>query len=246
MDPSVHRLHFLFCGFGSRPKSVKKILGSATLHCNRFFHPKMACAFRCLQASVFYRTSTAMKEKSEAVCRSGDTFFGKYLTEQEDGSQWLSNESNELFLPLVHPETKEKMFVEVRYRCTFDGALQARNSPEASDISSDSERYVRMGEIISALPVPEQPGWLIEAESKLYYPMNHQETGDVIFKEKTEMDASTRTFAAEATIGCIGSQIVFTVLVFSKWGTDGWPFVVSALGGLIICVALVNSRRRKD
>ena len=129
--------------------------------------------------------------------------------------------------------------MEVRYRCTFDGAVQARNSPEASDISSDSERYVRMGEIIWALPVPEQQGWLIEAKSKLYYPMNHQETGDVIFEEKTDMDASVCNLAAGAAFACICSEIMFTLLVFSKWGSDGWPFVAGAfLGGLILCIGL--------
>ena len=41
---------------------------------------------------------------------------------------------------------------------------------------------MKTGQSISALPVPEHPGWLIEADSKLYYPMYHPNTGDAIFK----------------------------------------------------------------
>ena len=59
--------------------------------------PPMTLAFRCVQASITYRTFTAMAEKSKSVCSKGDTFFGKRLTAQ-DGSLWLSNESNGLFL----------------------------------------------------------------------------------------------------------------------------------------------------
>eukprot|EP00438_Fugacium_kawagutii_P007642 Skav216795 [mRNA] locus=scaffold2110:1480:2181:- [translate_table: standard] len=138
----------------------------------------MTLAFRCLQGSVAYRTSTVMAEKSEAICSKGETFFGKRVT-AKDGSLWLCNESKNLFLPLVHPEKKTEMFEEVHYTCTFKGTVQARDSPELSDTC---EAWVKNGQSISALPVFEQPGWLIEADSKLYYPMNNPKAGDAIFE----------------------------------------------------------------
>lgn len=100
---------------------------------------------------------------------------------------WLSNESNQLFLPMVHPEKKKEMFEEVYWECTFQGTVQARSSPEVSDTS---ETWVKTGQSISALPVAEHPGWLIEADSKLFYPMNHPKSGDVLFKSKTSPNSS--------------------------------------------------------
>ena len=169
----IHWLQFLLSLAQGPSVPVKKLLGSSAST-----GPPMTLAFRCVEASVAYRTSKAMAEKSESVCSKGDAFFGKRLT-AKDGSLWLSNESNALFLPLVHPKLNHRMFEEVHYTCTFKGTVQARSSPEVSDTS---ESWVKTGQSISALPVPEHPGWLIEADSKLYYPMNHPKTGDAIFK----------------------------------------------------------------
>ena len=96
--------------------------------------PPMTLAFRCVQASITYRTFTAMAEKSKSVCSKGDTFFGKRLTAQ-DGSLWLSNESNGLFLPFVHPEMKHQMCEEVRYTAhAHTTALGRPGTPQKSQI----------------------------------------------------------------------------------------------------------------
>eukprot|EP00438_Fugacium_kawagutii_P001211 Skav223407 [mRNA] locus=scaffold350:57259:76318:- [translate_table: standard] len=136
----------------------------------------MTLAFRCIHAPVAYRTSMLTEEKGIGICSKGDTFFAKRVT-ANDGSLWLCNESKNLFLPLMHPKKKTEMFQEVHYTCT--GTVQARSTPE---ISNTSEAWVKKGQSISALPVLWHPGWLIEAESKLYYPVNDPEMGDVIFK----------------------------------------------------------------
>eukprot|EP00438_Fugacium_kawagutii_P035634 Skav213437 [mRNA] locus=scaffold2160:92874:93578:+ [translate_table: standard] len=141
----------------------------------------MTVAFRCVQASVGYRTSTVVADKGTSrVCMHGDTFFGKYVT-ATDGSLWLSDESNNLFLPLVHPEKNTEMFEEVHYTCTFAGTVEARSTPEISN-TGEALSFVRVknGQRISALPAV--PGWLIEAESKLYYPIFHPQTGDALFE----------------------------------------------------------------
>eukprot|EP00438_Fugacium_kawagutii_P000629 Skav224351 [mRNA] locus=scaffold2411:266606:267331:- [translate_table: standard] len=135
-------------------------------------------AFRCVQASVVYRTSMVMAEKSERVCMHGDTFFAKQVTAR-DGSLWLSVESNNLFLPFVRPENKTRMFEEVHFICTSIGTVQARSTPE---LSNTREAFVKNGQSISALPAAEHLGWFIEAGSKLYYPINNPKTGDAIFK----------------------------------------------------------------
>eukprot|EP00438_Fugacium_kawagutii_P008099 Skav222120 [mRNA] locus=scaffold1181:543605:544714:- [translate_table: standard] len=134
-------------------------------------------AFRCIQAAVAYRTSMIMAETSERTCFHGDTFFGRRVT-TTDGSLWLYVESNNLFLPLVHPEELNLMFEEVHYTCTLSGSVQARNTPKLSDTC---EVCVKNGQRIPALPVPEHPGWLI-AHNKVYYPMNNPRTGEAIFE----------------------------------------------------------------
>ena len=122
-----------------------------------------------------------MGEKSEFTCSEGATFFGKSVTAQ-DGSKWLWNETNGLFVPLAHAESKTPMFEEMRWECLEgldDSNVRGRSSSNLSDVS---EAEVKMGQTISALPVPEHPGWLMESESKLFYPMNHPNTGAALFR----------------------------------------------------------------
>ena len=128
-----------------------------------------------------YCTSTSMSQNGGSIagCADGDTFFGKSVTAEdgsvtaEDGSLWLSNESNRLFLPLTHPQTKDPMFERVCWECA-NGNVMGRKTPNISDVS---ETRRKTGETISALPVSEHPGWLMEAGSKLYFPKNHPRTG---------------------------------------------------------------------
>eukprot|EP00434_Breviolum_minutum_P014530 symbB.v1.2.012814.t1/scaffold884.1/size313170/26 len=147
-------------------------------------HSMSLLAWKCVQPSVAYRTTWSMSAKSELICSQGDSFFGKSLT-ASDGSKWLCNEANGLFLPLVHPETKKQMFEEQCWECVFKGTVKGRKTPEISDVS---ETMVKSGTTISALCVPQHhphPGWLLEAENKLYYPMNHPDTAAILFKPKT-------------------------------------------------------------
>ena len=142
-------------------------------------NPKCA-AWRCVvkaSSKVAYRTSTTMADKSDSLCSEGDTFVGTSVTAQ-DGSAWLHNESNGLFVPVVHPETKTLMFEEMRWQCVHNGSVRGRTTPNVSD---QSEVTVQIGQTISAMPVPEHPGWLMDAESKLYFPMNHPNTGVAVF-----------------------------------------------------------------
>eukprot|EP00438_Fugacium_kawagutii_P009375 Skav231281 [mRNA] locus=scaffold161:80488:80949:+ [translate_table: standard] len=67
---------------------------------------------------------------------------------------------------------KKRMFEEVHYTCTFTGTVQARSTPELSNC----EAFVKNGQGISALPAVEHQGWLLEAGSKLYYPINNPKT----------------------------------------------------------------------
>ena len=95
-------------------------------------------AWRCVAepaigvTKVAYRTSTTLAEKSRRTCSEGETFFGKSVTGQ-DGSMWLSNESNGLFLPLLHPQTRTPMFEQVRWECIYNGTVLGRKTPNASD-----------------------------------------------------------------------------------------------------------------
>eukprot|EP00438_Fugacium_kawagutii_P025412 Skav235448 [mRNA] locus=scaffold2206:232951:234133:- [translate_table: standard] len=127
--------------------------------------------------TVAHRTSMVMAEKSERMCFHGDTFFGRRVR-ATDGSLWLFVESNNLFLPLVHPKKKTPMFEEVHYTCTFSGRVQARNTPK---LSNTCDVWEKKGESISAVPAPEHPGWLV-AHNKLCYPMKNPQTGEAIFE----------------------------------------------------------------
>ena len=149
-------------------KDIRKIWSNVS-------HSMSLLAWKCVQPSVAYRTTWSMSEKSELICSQGDSFFGKSLT-ASDGSKWLCNEANGLFLPLVHPETKKQMFEEQCWECVFKGTVKGRKTPEISDVS---ETMVKSGTTISALCVPQHPGWLLEAENKLYYPMNHPDTAAI-------------------------------------------------------------------
>ena len=131
--------------------------------------------------TVAYRTSTTLTEKSGSTCSEGDTFVGQSVTAQ-DGTLWLVNETNGLFLPLVHPETQTLLFEEVSWECLHNGTVRGRQTPNLPDMS---ETVIETGHVISALPVPEHPGWLIEAGSNMYFPMHHPQTGVVLFKPKT-------------------------------------------------------------
>ena len=111
----------------------------------------------------------------------GDTFFGQSVT-APDGTLWLVNETNGLFLPLVQPETQTLLFEEVSWECLHNGTVRGRQTPNLPDMS---ETVIETGHVISALPVPEHPGWLIEAGSKIHFPMHHPQTGVVLFKPKT-------------------------------------------------------------
>ena len=168
------RVPFLLKCFTPVLKDIRKIWSNVS-------HSMSLLAWKCVQPSVAYRTTWSMSEKSALICSQGDSFFGKSLT-ASDGSKWLCNEANGLFLPLVHPETKKQMFEEQCWECVFKGMVKGRKTPEISDVS---ETMVKSGTTISALCVPQHPGWLLEAENKLYYPMNHPDTAAILFKPKT-------------------------------------------------------------
>ncbi|CAE7323615.1 KIF3C [Symbiodinium sp. CCMP2592] len=140
-------------------------------------------AWRCVVGpsnTVAYRTSTTMCEKEGSVCSGGDTFFGKSVT-AEDGSLWLWKESEGLFLPLLYPQTKVPMFEKVCWEYIFDVMVMGRKSPTLSDMSENS---IKTGETISALPVSEHPGWLMDADSRLYFPQHHPRSGVLLWRAK--------------------------------------------------------------
>ena len=121
-------------------KDIRKIWSNVS-------HSMSLLAWKCVQPSVAYRTTWSMSEKSELICSQGDSFFGKSLT-ASDGSKWLCNEANGLFLPLVHPETKKQMFEEQCWECVFKGTVKGRKTPEISDVS---ETMVKSGTTRSTL-----------------------------------------------------------------------------------------------
>mmetsp|Transcript_10541 Transcript_10541/g.11583 ORF Transcript_10541/g.11583 Transcript_10541/m.11583 type:complete len:272 (-) Transcript_10541:191-1006(-) len=140
-------------------------------------NPIKLLAWRCLQPSVAYRSSPSMADIASAVCSKGDAFVG-YEIEAPDGSMWLHDPVKQLYLPLVHPQGKHQMFEELWWNCTFEGKVQARKSPNMSDMAA---QCVKHGAVISAVPTK---GWLMEAESKLFYPLSHPHTCKPIFQKE--------------------------------------------------------------
>ncbi|CAE7027292.1 unnamed protein product [Symbiodinium natans] len=162
-----------------------------------------------------------MCEKEGSVCSGGDTFFGKSVT-AEDGSLWLWNESKGLFLPLLHPQTKVPMFEKVCWECICDVMVVGRKAPNVSDVSETS---IEAGETISALPVSEQPGWLMDADSRLYFAQHNPCTGVFLWKEKPTPcwpdDASLVRQAHEIQQlagGFSGARFLHEQVTADRWG----------------------------
>ena len=122
-----------------------------------------------------YRNSMNNEDKADITCPNGEHFFGRL--EKLGDVLWLVHESNGLYLPAQHPQSKQWLFEEVTWTCGKD-EVTYRNSPNFDD--TVNEKVVPYA-CISAMPAASQPGWLQEASSKLYLPMNNPSTGEPLF-----------------------------------------------------------------
>jgi len=117
-------------------------------------------------------------DKDEKICQPNEQFFANMQVAQ-DGVTWLARE-DQLFLPAQHPETKAWLFQEVTWACG-QNAVQFRIAPDMC--GEKHEMIVQPGSVLSALPVPTAPGWLQDAATKMFVPMNHPNTGQPLFSQ---------------------------------------------------------------
>lgn len=154
-------------------------------------------AWQCAAAAVTYYRGTNLDHPEAAKCVQGDCFFGEKVTTAS--GDFICNTSNGLYVPLQDPSTKAWNFKELTWLCVSSGGVQCRNSAEMSD---KSEAIVQPGARISALPAPGKPGWLLEAASKKYLPMNHPSTGDVLFN-KVDLEPGAASNVQQTTYTCL-------------------------------------------
>eukprot|EP00435_Cladocopium_sp_Y103_P034643 s841_g9.t1 len=135
---------------------------------------KSVAAFHCVQATGYLRAMN-MAEPNGTQCSVGEAFFGE-LSTLETGS-FILNTSNGLYLPASACQ-------ELTWICVAPSGVACRHS---ADLADKSESMVQHGNRISAIMVPGVAGWLQEAATKMYVPMNHPATGDPLF---TKVDAN--------------------------------------------------------
>eukprot|EP00913_Durusdinium_trenchii_P011897 g11175.t1 len=147
-----------------------------------------------------------------AKCVQGDCFFGEKVTTAS--GDFICNTSNGLYVPLQDPSTKAWNFKDgwafVAMCFPLHRGPPGRFGPRsaspwsfaAAGRSDKSEAIVQPGARISALPAPGKPGWLLEAASKKYLPMNHPSTGDVLFN-KVDLEPGAASNVQQTTYTCL-------------------------------------------
>eukprot|EP00438_Fugacium_kawagutii_P035941 Skav215142 [mRNA] locus=scaffold809:124200:124871:+ [translate_table: standard] len=150
---------------------------------------KRVAAWKCIQAGPYYKALN-INEKHETQCAVGETFFG----EVSERGGFICNQSNGLYVQTTSCE-------EVTWTCVEHKGVHWRMSPELSD---KGETQVKSGTRISALPVPDKLGWLQDAATKMYLPINHPSTGDALFTK-------TRSHKAAPTSTVLGEEFLVVV-----------------------------------
>lgn len=130
---------------------------------------KSVAAYTCVQATGYLTAMNMAAEQNGTQCSVGEAFFGE-LSTLETGS-FILNTSNGLYLPASACQ-------ELTWICVAPSGVACRHS---ADLANKSEAMVQHGNRISAIMVPGSAGWLQEAASKMYVPMNHPTTGDALF-----------------------------------------------------------------
>eukprot|EP00434_Breviolum_minutum_P030696 symbB.v1.2.027146.t1/scaffold2766.1/size72856/3 len=142
-------------------------------------------AWTCIQQSQYFKSMNTGDEDN-MMCSAGDTFFGE-LSNTATGS-FICNQFNGLYV-------QASACQELTWICVAPGGVQCRHSADASD---RSESLVQNGSRISALPVPNKPGWLQEAATRMYVPMNHPTSGDALFS-KVDSSQPVQATVVQAT-----------------------------------------------
>ena len=153
--------------------------GQRHLQPRRKHRPSKMRAWKVVaQGGVKYRKSMDMNDLAEDQCNVDERFFAK-VESTPNGSAvqlWLAHEDGR-YLPAVHPSTQTWLFEEVTWVCGKDAVTYCK-TPNMADATNDK---VVPGASISALPAPSNPGWLQEAGTKMYLPMNDATTGSLLF-----------------------------------------------------------------
>ena len=133
---------------------------------------------------VKYRKSMDMNDLEGGKCCADEHFFAKVQTMPNASTSqvWLVREDGR-YLPALHPTSRQWLFEEVTWVCGKDPVKYCK-TPNVDDVDELMGK-VAPGVSIHALPVPSTPGWLQEAGSKMYLPMNCTTTGAPHFTSRS-------------------------------------------------------------